>query len=399
MQVVEVLTNPHSGKSHLHQEENVHDTQFVIETSNRCFIVHIPHSRAVYRANNEPTSDTTGASGAAQPSHSSHFCEFPWGGGVTTQLYPLNNSSMPELSQAAPLYSQPDPPRCQTDAVYTAPTGVTFLLQYNCEDTLFARLFHQSGEINHDILLPQGYFMNWSPDGNWLLFRDVETGHVWLIPVAGGDWQLLPLPLGSYTAVFTPDGQNVLVAASAGLGLGSELGLLNLAEGKFIPWQSFPNQIVAHPAWSPDGSHLAYVLLPDTNIPFILGELWLADPAGGAPLTLLAAVDAGHGYPPRWSPDGNSLVYVHRENPDDIRANTDPLALRSNLYRVSINGDVVALITQFADSLVYDATWSADGILAFTVDDAVWTWTPGETPIQVSPPGIYRHPAWLSAAP
>lgn len=327
------------------------------------------------------------------------FVNFSDGGGVTTQIYPLNNNGMPELSQAASLYSQPDPPRCQTDAVSAAPTGSAYILQYNCEDTLFARLFHQSGNAFQKTLLPQGYFLDWSPDGNWFLFRDIETDQVWLIPVAGGDWQLLSLPRGSYTATFTPDGQNIVAAASDGLGFGSEISLLNLAEGKITPWQKFPDEIVAHPAWSPDGSHLAYVLLPDTNIPFVIGELWLADPAHGIPLTLLAMVDAGHGYPPRWSPDGNSLVYVHRENPDEIRANMGPLALHSNLYQVEISTGKITPITQFTGRLVYDAVWSPDGRLAFTVNDSVWTWTPGETPIQVSPTGVYRHPAWLTAIP
>ncbi|MBE7530066.1 MAG: hypothetical protein HS099_10080 [Ardenticatenaceae bacterium] len=57
----------------------------------------------------------------------------------------------------------------------------------------------------------------------------------------------------------------------------------------------------------------------------------------------------------------------------------------------------VTPITQFEDSLVYDAVWSPDGPLAFTADDAVWSWTPGETAVLISPPGIYRHPAWLSS--
>lgn len=326
------------------------------------------------------------------------FVQFPEDeGGVTTTLYPLgSDDNMPVLPRAVPLYSQPDPPRCQTDAVHASPNGAALLLQYNCEDTLFARLL----DLNNPdavTLLNQGYFMNWSPDGAWLLFRDIETGQVWLIPVNGGEWQPLDLPAGTYDAAFAPDGQRVLYAASVGLGFGSEMGVLNLADGRLAPWQTFPDQLVAHAAWSPDGNYLAYVLLPDTNIPFVIGELWLAEPTSGQQLTLLAEVDAGHGYAPAWSPDSASLVYVHRENPDDIQADLEPLALRSNLYQVDVYAGTVTPITQFADSLVYDAVWSPDGLLAFTADDAIWMWTPGETAVPVSPPGIYRHPAWLSA--
>jgi hypothetical protein len=97
---------------------------------------------------------------------------------------------------------------------------------------------------------------------------------------------------------------------------------------------------------------VTYVLLPDTNIPFVIGELWLAEPTNGAPLTLLAEVDAGHGYSPIWSPDGSSLIYVHRENPDDIQADIEPLALQSNLQQVEISSGTVTTITQFSESLV-----------------------------------------------
>lgn len=298
-------------------------------------------------------------------------------------------------SQSIPLFSQPNPPHCQTDAVHASPNGLALLLQYNCEDTLFARLLNLGGDADNPTLLAQGYFLNWSPDGYWLLFRDIETNQVWLIPIASDEWQLLDLPPGTYNAVFNPNGQSVLYAASNGLGFGSELGSLSLVDGSLAVWQTFPHQIAAHPTWSPDESNLAYVLLPDTNIPFVVGELWLADPGDGTPLTLLTEVDAGHGYSPVWSPDGNSLVYVHRENPEDIRADNEPLALRSNLYQVDVSSGMVTPVTQFEDSLVHDAVWSPAGILAFTVDDSVWTWVPGAAPTQFSPPGIYRHPIWL----
>jgi Tol biopolymer transport system component len=73
----------------------------------------------------------------------------------------------------------------------------------------------------------------------------------------GGDWQLLNLPPHTYSATFAPDGQTIVYAASAGLGLGSEIGSLSLADGSLTPWQTFPDQVVAHPLWSPDGSQLA----------------------------------------------------------------------------------------------------------------------------------------------
>jgi Tol biopolymer transport system component len=307
------------------------------------------------------------------------------------------------MSQAVPLFSQPDPPRCQTDAVHVSPDGQALILQYNCKTTLFARLFDLAEATTAPAAtiapttLPQGYFMGWSPDSQWVLFRDIETDRVSLIPRAGGEGQPIPLPDRTYTAAFAPDGQTILYAGSPGLGFGSEIGILNLSDGSLTPWRTFPGQIVAHPAWSPDGNNLAYVLMPDTNIPFIVGELWLADIKTGAPHTYLAEVDAGRGYAPVWAPDSSNLTFVHRENPEDVRANIEPLALHSNLRQVEISSGAVVTLTHFVDSLVTEPVWSPTGEqLVFTADDTIWLWMPDAAPLPVSPPGVYRHAAWLS---
>lgn len=58
--------------------------------------------------------------------------------------------------------------------------------------------------------------------------------------------------------------------------------------------------------------------MPDNNIPFTIGELWLADPHGQACTLLDNQAAAGYGYPPIWSPDGRTLTYVRRQNPSSI---------------------------------------------------------------------------------
>jgi Tol biopolymer transport system component len=136
--------------------------------------------------------------------------------------------------------------------------------------------------------------------------------------------------------------------------------------------------------------------MADSNKPYTVGELWLAD-AAGQPLTLLGEADAGHGYPPVWSPDGLSLAVIRRENPDSQAATYQPRALHSNIYRVALATGLEEQLTFFEETLVYDALWSPDGgRLAFTADDAVWLMQPGNSAVQVSPPGLARHPAWLS---
>lgn len=151
------------------------------------------------------------------------------------------------------------------------------------------------------------------------------------MPTNGGEWEALSLPLGTYNATFSPDGQGIIYAASEGLGFGSALGIFDLEGGSTMTWQLLSDQVIAFPRWSPDGSQLAYVLMPDSNVPFVVGELWLADQEG-QPVRLLDEIDAGHGYPPVWSPDGETIAYVRRENPEMVMADQDPRALHSNIY-------------------------------------------------------------------
>ena len=67
-------------------------------------------------------------------------------------------------------------------------------------------------------------------------------------------------------------------------------------------------EIELFPAWSPDGSRLAFVRLADTTS----GDLWLidADPTAADRHLVQLTDDAGLEFAPAWSPDGASIAYV-----------------------------------------------------------------------------------------
>lgn len=323
------------------------------------------------------------------------------GGETSTLTHPLDSDhhTLQPATAARTLVSQPEPTACEADNLHASPNGAYLIQQYNCHDNLIAQLISTTTATSTPTSISRSYFLDWSPDGRWFLLRDVdqlEANQLLLVAADGSARQSLTLPFGTYGATFTPDGTALVYTASRGLGFGSEIGRYDLATGALTQQRTFPQQTVAYPRWSPDGQQMAYILMPDSNIPFTVGDLWLAD-ATGKPVTRLDEVDAGHGYPPVWSPDGQTIAYVKRENPNSQQANHDAAALHSNLYHISPTTQRITQLTHFAESLVYDIAWAPDGRLAFTANDAVWVVEPGQTPLRVTTAGIGRHPVWLVA--
>ncbi|MCP5100200.1 MAG: hypothetical protein GY943_32005, partial [Chloroflexi bacterium] len=311
---------------------------------------------------------------------------------VTIWAQPLlANGQIDRAKAPRELLREPDPPGCVTDSLYSAPDGRFLLIQYNCESTLFVRLLSITGEPLPPVTMPAAYFLDWSPAGDYLLLKDMDADQVILlatneIKANRRNRQVIDLPEGTYSAVFAPDGAQLHYAADRGLGFGTEHGIFDLAKNQLVARVEFPRHVIGTPRWSPDGDQLAYVQMPDSNIPFTVGELWLADENGSAD-TLLGEADAGHGYAPMWSPDGRSLLFVQRENVDSPLADHVANALHSNLYVADINTRLVTPLTSFKESLVNLPAWSEDGKrIAFAADDAVWAveLTGGE-PVQISP--------------
>jgi TolB protein len=64
------------------------------------------------------------------------------------------------------------------------------------------------------------------------------------------------------------------------------------------------NQAIGSPAWSPDGSRIAYQV---SQFPSLEGAILIVDAGGGTPDTLLSDRSMIAGL--HWSPDGNDIVF------------------------------------------------------------------------------------------
>ena len=296
----------------------------------------------------------------------------------------------PSVTVATP--TQPAVLPQTTPVVTTQPVGtgdkapwVAFLRgdgRFGTADDLWA--MRVDGSDAHEIL-PGLMFPNiaWSQDGTRLLVSDSDASgisHVYLAEVSDGIGQFVdtgfgtgadtacneksgkPFPCQDYPFSFAPDGERVVFRQRCTYYIpGCDfLTILDLRTGARTELSETLRQGIHHgpigdPAWSPDGSLIAFVwetkqgqdVLPDSNLYLInadgtnLHQVELTVPRVTAP---------------QWSPDGTTLALT-----SDLYV--DEQSIGPNVYTVRVDGTNLRQLTTDGNSSLPE--WTVSGQIRF----------------------------------
>ncbi len=182
---------------------------------------------------------------------------------------------------------------------------------------------------------------NWSPTGSSLVYTSYRAGNpdLYVTDLTNASTRRVSARKGLNTGgTFSPLGD--VIAATLSLDGNSDIYTLAPASGKQIARLTTTPGIDTSPAYSPDGSRIAFV----------------SERSGGAQIYVMNAdgsevkrvtFHGSHNTDPAWSPDGKRLAYVSRDG-------------RFDVFTCGIDGRGVVRITQ-GQGDNEDPSWSPNG--------------------------------------
>ncbi len=176
----------------------------------------------------------------------------------------------------------------------------------------------------------------WSPDGRLLAFSGMtDRFAVWVVGPDGSGLRRLTEPGTDEPGAiaWSPDGVRLVYATNVDASQPRALHVVN-ADGRADRAITAPTSRVGDPAWSPDGSALAFVRPAPAG-----SELVVARPDGSVDHVLISGGSITNA--PAWSPDGTKLLAYHDVGPGCGTSST-PCDLR--LVQIDIaSGTIVTM--------------------------------------------------------
>jgi Tol biopolymer transport system component len=255
------------------------------------------------------------------------------------------------------------PQDCALDGLYPSPQRERLIAEILCANGPNA-LWVDPATGTFTPLIAENvdsHFLSWGADGMSVYLRIDSLGNPRIVKVNMSQLQITNSPITNYTydLATSPEGATAFTF-SRGFGFGSETWLTQDDGRTTRLLLADPLNYLSFLRWSPDGTQAAFIKIPDSQIPFTVGELWVVNADGSAPRKI-AESDAGHGYAANWSPDGARLAFVVRSNPDDPAADVAEGALISNIAVVDLVSGKISQVTHFVQGRAGTPAWSPDG--------------------------------------
>lgn len=221
----------------------------------------------------------------------------------------------------------------------------------------------------------------WSPDGSKIAYDStraldgrnaaINNVNIWVMNADGtGVTPLTTLratAASSVSPVWSPNGKKILYTSSRGLSgfdtaiPARNIWVMNSDGSDSQPLTTLTAASSSNPAWSPDGTKIAYMSARALDGSNAAGgpNIWVmnADGSGATPLTRITTIYDLTTIAPVWSPDGKKIAYVSSRSLDGSDNGSSML----NIWVMNNDGSNAHPLTTLTAASSYQPAWSSDG--------------------------------------
>ena len=264
----------------------------------------------------------------------------------------------PSATRQAPLQPSQTPQPSPTSSPAPTPMGggvgqIAFVSDRTGAAELYLINVDGSG-LTQLTFIPEGVCQpRWSPDGERLVFISPCSGDynqyngssLFLLDIDGGSIVPLPsAPGGDFDPSWSPDGSQIVFTSLRGGGVPS-IYILNLSNNQVTRIGDATGRYNANPAWSPNGTAIAYVGADY--------RLYAMAPDGTVLNQLVVGAGEYYSSDPIWAPDGSWLVFSRV-----AVADTSGI---SSLWAVEFSLEGAIAVEVRNSTLAIDPSFSPDG--------------------------------------
>ncbi|MFN8541883.1 MAG: S9 family peptidase [Thermomicrobiales bacterium] len=225
----------------------------------------------------------------------------------------------------------------------------------------------------------------WTPGGERVVYASTREGKLWSVAANGGAARPNDEAAGNHhSPAVSPDGMRVAYVSERGESV--TIVVADIA-GSWTRTISVGDEYVMQPRWSPDGNSLLYGQWPHYDMPWDERALVIANVETGERRIVAGGgcVVNGDGV---WSPDGTQIAFVSDQDHE-----------YANLWVMDADGGNARPLVR-EDNRHLSPAWSPDGRrIAYVRNDdgdcQLWCWEGGETRQITREPGHCSEPAWL----